>query len=305
MAASESSPIPQDPRLADTTPYPVKAPGPRRAQVELGALTHIGKVRPTNQDQYLLARLAKSFSIVSSSLPDEHEGRESVEEGYLMLVADGMGGASGGEVASALAIEGVKQFVLHTSKWFFHLGDPDEAQRKRILQEGLNRIDRELIEQARANPSLHGMGTTLTAARTLGNELMLVQVGDSRAYLFRGGELDQLTRDQTLTQQLVDAGLLAPEEARRHRLRHVLTNVLGGQSGVRGEVSLWRLEDSDRLLLCSDGLTGAVEDAAIAAILTKYPKPQEACEALIHAALADGGRDNITVVVAAFSVEGG
>jgi serine/threonine protein phosphatase PrpC len=305
MAASEPSPIPQDPTLSDTTPYPVVALQSRRAQVEFGAVTHIGKVRPTNQDQYLIARLSKSFRVLSSSLPDDREGHETVEDGYLILVADGMGGPSGGGVASALAIEGVKQFVLHTAKWFFPIGDPDEELAKRILQEGLMRIDHDLIKQARADPSLHGMGTTLTAARTLGNEVLLVQIGDSRAYLFRGGELDQLTRDQTMTQQLVDAGLLAPEEARRHRLRHVLTNVLGGQPGVRGEIVQFRTENGDRLLLCSDGLTGAVEDAAIAASLMKYPKPQEACEALIHAALAGGGRDNITVVVAAFAVEGG
>jgi protein phosphatase len=213
-----------------------------------------------------------------------------------------MGGVAGGEVASAMVVEGVKEFVVRTAKWFFRLGEAEEEQRVRALQEGLKRLDRELYERGRADPSLTGMGTTLTAARSTGDEVFLLHVGDSRAYLYRAGELDQLTRDHTFTQGLVDAGLVRPEEARRHRLRNVLTNVVGGEAGVRGETASFRVSDGDRLLLCTDGLTGPVEDARIAELLTRHPDPQEACRALVDAALEGGGRDNITVVVAAYSV---
>jgi protein phosphatase len=288
------------PSSVSTAPYlPARPP---RVRVEFGEMTHVGKVRPNNEDQYLIARMSKTLRVLSTSLPGETDTQEEGQESYLMLVADGLGGAHAGEVASAVAIESTKKYFLETARWFFHLGDPDEAQRVRTIQEGLRRLDRELIERAKADPTLAGMGTTLTGARTTGDEVFLVHVGDSRAYLFRNGELDQLTRDHTFTQTLVDAGLVRPEDARRHRLRNVLTNVIGGEAGVRGETASFRVGDGDRLLLCTDGLTGPVDDARIAELLTRHPDPREACRALVEAALDGGGRDNVTVVLAAYSV---
>src|SRR5262249_52734802 len=152
---------------------------------------------PKNEDHYLVARMSKALDVLSSSLPGEQGTHQEGQESYLLLVADGMGGARAGEVASAMAIESTKEYFLETARWFFRLGDADEAQRARTIQEGLKRLDRELVDRARADPTLHGMGTTLTGARSTGDEVFLVHVGDSRAYLFRGGDLDQLTRDHT------------------------------------------------------------------------------------------------------------
>jgi protein phosphatase len=303
MAPGEQAPGRHDPSQVTTALLPVgAATRPARVGVEFGALTHVGKVRPNNEDQYLIARLRKSLEVLASSLPDDAGARPASREGYLMLVADGMGGRGGGEVASARVVEAAKDHVLNTAKWFFHLDDPDEEVRLRNLRESLRRIDRELVEEARADPALAGMGTTLTAASSVGEEVLLVHVGDSRAYLFRRGVLDQLTRDHTFAQQLVEAGLVEPEEARSHRLRHVLTNVVGGEPGVRGEIARLRVADGDRLLLCTDGLTEMVEDARIAELLARHPAPEDACRALVAAALDGGGRDNVTVVVAAYSV---
>jgi protein phosphatase len=275
---------------------------PVRVRVDFGALTHVGKVRPNNEDQYLIARLSKSLDVLASSLPGDDHARLLGPHGYLMLVADGMGGRGGGEIASARVVQAAKRHVLQTAKWFFRFGDENEEQRVHDLREALARIDRELVEAAEDEPALAGMGTTLTAASSIGEEVFIVHVGDSRAYLFRRGELDQLTRDHTMAQGLIDAGLIDPEEARSHRLRNVLTNCVGGHLGVKGEITKLRIADGDRLLLCTDGLNDAVSDTRIAELLSRHNNPAVASAALVDAALDGGGRDNITALVAAYSV---
>jgi protein phosphatase len=301
MAASDTPSSRDDPSLLATVELPVARPP--RVRIQFGALTHVGKVRSNNEDQFLVARMFKAMQVLHSSQPGEQDAQHTGQDSYAMLVADGLGGAGGGEVASALAIERAKKYLLEKARWFHRVGDPDSDERVRIIQQALGELDRDLIEQAKSDPDLAGMGTTLTAARITGDEVFLVHVGDSRAYLFRQGELDQLTHDHTLTQQLVDAGLVDPGQARRHRLRNVLTNVVGGASGVRAELGHLCVCDGDRLLLCTDGLNGAVEDGRIAELLARHPDPQAACQALIQAALDGGGRDNVTVVLAAFAVE--
>jgi serine/threonine protein phosphatase PrpC len=289
---------------ADTAEFPALATGAGVLRVTFAARTHVGKVRPNNQDQYLIARLRKSVDVLAATAPPEGGPHLLQREGHLFLVADGMGGYAGGEIASALAAREAVTHVMETAKWFFRLDDPDEEVRLRLLREALERVDRTLIEQGRNDPALAHMGTTLTALSVVGAEGFIVHVGDSRAYLFRDGGLEQLTSDHTVAQELVRRGLIAPEEARGHRLRHVLTNVLGGNPGVEGEIVKLRLADGDRLLLCTDGLTGPVSDDQIAGILAGRPDPDEACRALIDAALAGGGRDNVTAVVAACAAEG-
>jgi protein phosphatase len=304
MGTSDQPAGDERPSSASTVDLPHPEPWrPTTARIEFGARTHVGRVRSNNEDQYLIARLGKSLQVLDSSLPPEAGAPPPAPEGYLMLVADGMGGAAAGERASALAVEEAKRYLLFTAKWFFSLDDPDEHVRVRLLHEGLERLDRQLIEMAEADPSLKGMGTTLTAASSIGADVFIVQVGDSRAYLFHDGHLEQLTRDQTLVQSWVEVGLLDPAAARSHRLRHVLTNSLGGSPGVRAETVKLRVADGDRLLLCTDGLTEAVSDEQIATILRLHPQPAEACQALVHAALDRGGPDNVTVVLAAYAIQ--
>ena len=145
------------------------------------------------------------------------------------------------------------------------------------------------------------MGTTVTLACSIADDLFVAHAGDSRCYVLRGGVVHRLTRDHTLVDQMVQNGLIAAEEAQKHQFRHVVTNVVGGgEPGVRAEVRRMRLEPGDIVLLCTDGLTGQVTDQEIGAVLHQAPDPRVACEQLVQVANARGGQDNITVVVARY-----
>ena len=278
-------------------------PAPVRVKIESAALTHQGKVRTNNEDHFLVARLAKSMQIRQTSLKNSGETRFSDQDGYLMIVADGMGGAAAGERASAMAVESVEAFALNTLKWFLHLGKADEGELVAELRKGLEIADRAVVDEAEANARLYGMGTTLTMAYSVGHDLYLVHAGDSRAYLFRRGKLEQITNDHTLVQLLISGGVLSPEDARTHARRNVVTNVIGGPSaGVHAEIHKVRLEDGDVLLLCSDGLTEPVRDEAIAQALAEAVDPNAAAERLVALALENGGPDNVTSVVARYTI---
>jgi protein phosphatase len=291
---------------ADTTTtqeFPTLRDRSVSATVECGAATHRGKVRENNEDQYLVARLTKAMSVRKSSLGDGGTRQLSEEVGTLLAVADGMGGEAGGEHASALALETVEDFVLNTLEWFLEAGGTEERALLTELREALVRADRAVLGCARENPRLHGMGTTLTLGYSVGADLFIVHAGDTRAYLLHGGRLDQITSDHTLVQLLVDNGAISPDEARHHQRRNVVTNVIGGPSeGVDVEVHKVRVRDGDVLLLCSDGLTEPVDDAAIAAVLGAERDPERACQRLIGLALDRGGPDNVTAVVARYHV---
>jgi PPM family protein phosphatase len=277
---------------------------PPRVAIKFGALTDRGKVRGSNEDHFLVARLSKSLHVCKTSLPGEGETQFSEEEGYLMVVADGMGGAAAGERASALAVGSIEGFVLNTLKWFLHLGGHDEQQLLTELRQSLESADRTVIERARSNRAFSGMGTTLTMAYSVGTDLFIVHAGDSRAYLFRDGELEQLTSDDTLVQVLVDAGAISPEDAKRHPRRHVVTNAIGGPSeGVTAEIHKLILLDGDTVLFCTDGLTDPVDDDAIAEILYHHPDPEDACNRLVDLALSRGGPDNVTAVVVRYQID--
>ncbi len=276
---------PEDDSLHDTGEFPALAnvadeQRPSSVRVEFAARTHPGQVRSNNEDQFLVARLAKSMFICASSLIVEEEIRFSDEQGYLMVVADGMGGAAAGEHASSLAITTVESFVLNTVKWFLHLGQPEESELLSELRQSLERADRDVIERAWADSELSGMGTTLTMGYSVGTDLFVVHAGDSRAYLFRDGELTQMTADHTLVQLLIDGGALTPEDAKHHRRRNVVTNVIGGpEVGVQAEIHKVPLADGDVILLCTDGLTETVEEPRIAEVLGRNgdPAPSQRC----------------------------
>jgi serine/threonine protein phosphatase PrpC len=274
----------------------------RRVGVDFGAVTHPGKVRSNNEDHFLVAKLAKSMRIWKTSLPEGSSTRFSDEEGYLMIVADGMGGAAAGELASALAVQTVEKFILDTLKWFLHIGK-EESVLASELRQGLERADREVMQRAQSDGRLAGMGTTLTLAYSVCEDLYLVHAGDSRAYLFRDGQLMQVTNDHTYVQMLVDQGQLSPEAAKHHARRNIVTNVIGGPDlGVHAEIHKARLADGDILLLCTDGLTEPVDDPTIAGILAQHPKPEDACRSLLEMALKRGAPDNVTIIVARYGI---
>jgi protein phosphatase len=282
-------------------PAPSRHPASAAVQVDLGALSHQGLVRSNNEDCYLVARLRRALEPLLTNLPADQRPARAEEVGYGMVVADGMGGPAAGEVASRLAISILVDIQVHTPDWIMRTGGPGGDQPLERIAARYNQVDAALKEEGRADPRLAGMGTTMTLGYSLGADLFLGHVGDSRAYLRRGGDLHQLTRDHTMAQALADAGLVPPEEVGRHRLRHVLTRALGGSGpDVLADVNRTRLRDGDDLLLCTDGLTEMVEDAAIGAVLGRAATAQAACQELVELALRGGGKDNVTVVVARY-----
>ncbi len=269
-----------------------------RVQVDLGALSDAGKVRPHNEDHFLVSRFDRSMQTLLTNLPPGHVPERCGETVYSLLVADGMGGHLAGEVASRNAISLLVDLVLETPDWILRLDDDLMQQVRHRMERRFQHVQKALNDQAREDPDLSGMGTTLTVTCSLGADLLLFHAGDSRAYLFRQGRLHRLTCDHTMAQTLADVGAILPEEVATHPLRNVLTNVLGGRGGkLRVECRELRLEDGDQILLCTDGLTDLVSDAAIREVLRRAWPAADACRALVDLALEAGGKDNVTVAL--------
>lgn len=277
-----------------------------KVKVDFGALTHVGKVRKNNEDHYLIVRLGRSIEPLMTNIPADQFPERLVEYGYGMQIADGMGGAAAGEVASRTALSLLVKLVVDAAKWGRHI-DAHEADALMERIEGYYMtIHSELVRQSEINPSLTGMGTTLTLAYSFCSDLFVAHVGDSRAYLFREGQLRQLTHDQTVAQKLADRGDIPQEAVATHRYRHILTNALGGQKvPLVTELGQFQLENRDRLLLCSDGLTDMVDDHTIQSVLHDIEPPQEAADKLLDLALNAGGKDNITIVLASYAFSQG
>lgn len=273
---------------------------PRPLSVKAFGITDKGKVRTTNEDQFLIAELTKAMRVWQTSLP-EPKLQVGEEHAHLFLVADGMGGHRAGERASALAVVAIEHFTLNIFKWFFGSNRSEAQKALAQFQSALTQADASILEEATDHPELSGMGTTVTMAFHVGAQLCVVHVGDSRAYVYRDRELHQLTQDHTLTADMVRSGTLRPDQAAGHGLRHVITNVVGGQElGVHVEARAFEILAGDRLLLCSDGLTDMVTNEAIAAMLDAEPAPEAAAKKLLAQANDGGGRDNITLVIVRF-----
>jgi protein phosphatase len=273
----------------------------RQLAVSSFGLTDKGRVRETNQDQFLIAELRKAMRVRQSSLP-QPKTQYSDERGHLFLVADGMGGHRAGEQASALAVETIETFALNRFKWFFHLRGPEEHNVLTEFQAALRQADVWVHEEAAGKPDLRGMGTTLTMAYALGSDLYVAHVGDSRCYLLRQGTLHRLTQDHTLVGELVRRGQIPAKEAATHHLRHVITNAVGGyEPGIHVEVHKVELQPGDDVLLCTDGLTEMLADDRIGAVLQAEPDARKACERLVAEANEFGGKDNISVILARFA----
>lgn len=292
---SPSSPV--QAAAADTLPL---ASPSLSFDVRTFGLTDVGKQRSRNEDHFLIADLSRVLRIRQTSL-DQAKSRQARGQAHVLLVADGMGGAAAGDVASALSVETVEAFVLELLRRFSNLQADDEFGVLADLRQAVVEADARLSEEAALHPEFAGMGSTLTMAFVSGPRLFVIHAGDSRCYLFRGGKLEQLTEDHTLVAELVGRGALEPAEARRHPSRHIVTNALGGgMLGVRVDVERVELEVGDVVLLCSDGLTDMVDDAGLAAVLAAAGDPKEACRRLVEQANAAGGKDNITAVVGRF-----
>jgi PPM family protein phosphatase len=279
----------------------ISGPPAATIRVDSFGLSDRGKVRPENQDHFYLARLGRFSETLATSLPQGELPERLEEAGYLAVVADGMGGHAGGEVASRTAIIVFFHLLFDTPDWVLKV---DDESAQKILERVARRyrsLDSLLAERAQIDPSLRGMGTTMTLAYSIGLDLFLAHAGDSRAYLCREGSLEQLTRDHTRVQELVEAGVLTHEEAATHRLRHVLTNVLGGGTPLTDvDVHRVSLAAGDTVLLCSDGLYDVAKDEEIAAVLTAASSAQAACRALVDLALERGAPDNVTAVVSRY-----
>jgi serine/threonine protein phosphatase PrpC len=268
--------------------------------VQSFGLTDQGRVRSSNEDCFLVAELARTLWVRQTNLP-QPETQYGRNRGHVFLVADGMGGHRAGEVASALTVSTIEAFVLHVLKRFSNLQATDEQAVLKDLQIAIGQAAARITEEAAQHPEFAGMGTTLTMAFASGWSLFVIHAGDSRCYLFRGGQLRQLTLDHTVVAELARRGVIKPDEISHHPYRHVVNNVLGGgSSGVKVDVQKIDLETGDVVLLCSDGLTDMLDDRRIAAILRAERESRSACERLVTEANGQGGQDNITAIVTRF-----
>ena len=292
-------------RISTVGPHRV-AVGPRHplsslVEIDVDARSHPGYHRANNEDHFFVTRLGRTLQTMITSLPAEDVPARTEEVNYVMVVADGMGGHAAGEIASRMAISALVSLALDVPDWIFKVDEEHAPEIERRSRKYVQEVGAMLVERGRRDEALHGMGTTLTAVRSFGRDLLITHVGDSRAYLLRAGGLHRLTRDHTFAQLLVDSGHLAPGDVAVSRHRHVLTNALGGTiEDVQVDTDQLQLEDGDRLLLCSDGLTDLVDDQTITNILRETTRSSDACERLVQRALDNGGRDNVTVIVAAY-----
>ena len=274
---------------------PVEAPAPRGPiQVRVFGRTDVGQVRDHNEDNFLVADLTKA----SRGLMEADRVQAVGARGTLLGVCDGMGGAAAGEVASQLAVDIIYQRMLS--------GDPpsthDEFAARLVA--AIESAGTRIFAEAKADRSRRGMGTTSTVAALVDDHLFFGQVGDSRAYLLRGDRMVQVTRDQSLVNQLIEAGQLTEEEAETFEHNNIILQALGTADTVQVDLTFVELRRGDVLLVCSDGLSGMVRNDEIREVLRTFDDPLEACRELTDRANQAGGHDNVTVVVARFEGEG-
>jgi protein phosphatase len=278
-----------------TAALPVRKP--REDEIDAYGVTHPGKVRRDNQDHFVLCSLRKQLVLRLSSIADADDlMNESERLASLAMVADGVGGAARGETASRMALKAVTRYVSRATRCYFAAAEDDDHALLDALQQGARHCHAELLRLGEEDANYRGMATTLTLYLSVWPRAYLLQVGDSRCYLLRDGELTQITRDQTMAQAMVDVGVMKPEEAAKTRLAHTLTSAIGGHE-TDPVVTRFEMDWGHVLLLCSDGLTRHVPDERIRDVLRSMTSARQACETLLQEALDGGGSDNITVVV--------
>ena len=290
--------VPTD--LADTVPGSANLALPvapsSEVKIRLFARTDVGQVREHNEDNFLVADLTKR----ERGLSEGNRATTLGPHGAVFAVCDGMGGAAAGEVASQLAVDILLERM--TDGLDDRATSRDEIARR--LVRAVESAGLRIFQEAKVDRSRRGMGTTVTAAALVDNHLFLAQVGDSRGYILRGDQLVQVTRDQSLVNQLIEAGQLTEEEAETFEHNNIILQALGTSDTVAVDLTFVELRTGDILLLCSDGLSGMVRFDDIREILKSSSEPLEICKAMTERANQAGGHDNITVIVAQFEGDG-
>lgn len=273
-----------------------------QVRVDVFGMSDKGLVQARNEDHFLVVRTARSLETVFTNLPEPQPGETFDDCGYGLVVADGIGD-SAGEVASRNAIYMLLNLALHTSDWQFRWGPKERNTVLFRMKDRFRNVNAALIGDAAAHASLSGMCTTMTAAVTYGNDAIVGHIGDSRAYLLHQGSLIRLTRDHTLGGRLVEEGTHEPNDPLVLEFRGLLLQSLGSRKGeCHPDVHNYLLQDGDQLLLCTRGLTGRVEEADIEAALNNATSANAACHRLVELSLGQGGGDNVTVIVARYSI---
>lgn len=281
------------------TPQPVAALNrkPRDDEIDVYGVTHVGKVRRTNEDHFLVCSLRKQLQVHLTSLPAHTLLAPHGERlAFLAMVADGVGGSAGGEEASRRAVAAITQYVTGAIHCYYTADPSDEPAFPRALEDAAHKVHADIQEGHERDPIAGHKATTLTLWIGVWPHAYLLQVGDSRCYLLRDGQLIQVSRDQTLAQEFVDRGVMRRSQAVRTPLAHVLSSSLGGPESAP-VVTAMQQEWNNVGLLCSDGLTKHVPDEHIRERLLAMTSARQACETLLQDALAAGGTDNITVIV--------
>lgn len=265
--------------------------------VQVFAQSDVGRTREHNEDSFIVVNLSEGEPLQFERLVEQ----PADPTGTLFMVADGMGGAAAGEVASATAVDVV---LRHLRERLSDLKPPTPKDLAGELARAAEKANWSIFQQAVNRPELRGMGTTATIAALLNDTLYIAQVGDSRAYLIRTGTATQLTKDQSLMQKLIEAGELTEEEALLSERRNIILQALGPEANVKVDLTMQPLRRGDVLLLCSDGLSGLVRPEDMARIVDEELDLSVACDRLIAMANDQGGPDNITVVAARFEGRG-
>ncbi|HEX2250493.1 MAG TPA: protein phosphatase 2C domain-containing protein [Gemmatimonadales bacterium] len=271
---------------------------PRDDEIDVYGLTHPGRVRTENQDHFLICSLRKEIVVHGTSLAETgFLQSESERLAFLAMVADGVGGAVKGAEASRATLETVAQYVSRSMRCYYASEYAGVRGFSEALHDAAVECHADLLRRGEEQPDYRGMATTLTLFLGVWPRAYLLQVGDSRCYLLRDDELIQITRDQTVAQELVDLGVMKPDHAASTRLAHTLSSSIGGRQSSP-VVSQLELNWGTVLLLCSDGLTNHVSDERIRDRLRSMKSASQACKDLLQEALEGGGSDNITIIVA-------
>ncbi len=278
--------------MSESESNPKRPDAPKPVLATIHGRTDVGQHREHNEDNFVIVNLADGRRDL------EARPTEMPERGLLLVVCDGMGGAAAGEIASQMAVDVMAERMLAS--------DPgkEAPQLAEALRNASYEANDRILREALSNSARTGMGTTMTALLVRGQELIFAQVGDSRAYVWRQGEFTQLTRDQSLVNQLIESGQITQEQAKHFEHSNVILQALGVQEDVEVQLSRATLRRGDRVILCSDGLVGTVTDEEIGAVVGAVDDPAEASRVLCEMANGAGGPDNITAIVAHFDGDG-